>query len=109
MAVESREEEVVSERCIAKEDVFAAERRAGSLSPRGQLIEQQCESSSLVIDIFNLDPIIQQVQENTAFGKGVNLGDKVRFKGTRYQAPTDCSLRSKSKFSSNSFTALSHD
>ena len=109
MAVESREEEVVSEGCNAEEDVFAAEWRADSLSPREQLTEQQCKSSSLVIDIFNLDPIIQQVQENTAFGEGVKLGDKVRRKGTRYQALTDCTLRSKSKFSSNSFTALSHD
>ena len=33
-----------------------------------------------MIDIFNLDPIIHQVQENTAIGEGVKLGNKVRYK-----------------------------
>ena len=74
-----------------------------------QLLERHYKSNSLVIDIFNLDLIIHQVQENTAIGEGVKLGNKVRRKDTCYQAPTDRSLRSKSKLSSNSFTALSHD
>ncbi|XP_027172427.1 uncharacterized protein LOC113772083 [Coffea eugenioides] len=38
----------------------SAEISAGSLSPRGQPSGKQQEEGSLVIDIFNLDPIIQQ-------------------------------------------------
>ena len=109
IAVEPGEEEVVLERQLEKEDVSRAEQSAGSLSLQGQLVEWQCEYSSLVIDIFNLDPIIQQVQEKTTNGEGIKLVNKTSHKGTCSRALTDRSLRSKSKLCSNSFSALSHD
>ena len=86
-----------------------AEVSAGSLSPRGQPSGKQQEEGSLVIDIFNLDPIIQQVHEQVNNGEVFSLVDKPKPRGTRLQIPSDRALRSKSKVSSNSFASLSHD
>ena len=86
-----------------------AEQKVRSLSSRGQLVGQQRESDSLVIDIFNLDPIIQHVQEKGTKGEELKLFHKNRPKGARPLAPSDRSPRFKTKVSSNSFVALSHD
>ena len=46
---------------VEEEEVFTAEQRAGNLSPRGKLGIAQRDIHYLVVNIFNLDPIIQQV------------------------------------------------
>nr|XP_027062778.1 uncharacterized protein LOC113689154 [Coffea arabica] len=88
------EDEVVSDGHLDEEDISMAEQRAGSLSPRGQRL---CAASSLVVDIFNLDPIIQQVQEKANGGDDVQLVVQPKRKGVRSVAPTDRSLCSKAK------------
>ena len=46
---------------VEEEEVFTAEQRAGNLSPHGKLGIAQRDIHYLVVNIFNLDPIIQQV------------------------------------------------
>ena len=103
------EAEMSSEGQLGEADISMAEQRAGSLSPRGQWSQRHCELSSLVIDIFNLDPIIQQVQEKANFGEDIELVEKPRRKGVRPRVPTDRTLRSKTKVCSNSISVLSDD
>ncbi|XP_027169583.1 uncharacterized protein LOC113769324 [Coffea eugenioides] len=45
-----------------EEEIQHVERVAGNLSPRSRVVGGQREAGSLVIDIFNLDPLVQQVQ-----------------------------------------------
>ena len=46
---------------VEEEEIYKVEQRARSLSPRGKQRATQREFGSLVVDIFNLDSIIQQV------------------------------------------------
>ena len=66
-------------------------------------------TGSLFIDIFILNPIVQQVQENVQAEEGVKAITKLKHKGTRAPTPSDRSLRSKTKLSSNSYAILSDD
>ncbi|XP_027096071.1 uncharacterized protein [Coffea arabica] len=95
---DSREEISDAELQLAEAEVSNAEHRPGRLSPRGMLSGQHGESESLVIDIFNLDPIIQQAQHKVTGGKGINLVNKAKPKSSRILPTSNRSLRSKSKY-----------
>nr|XP_027120471.1 uncharacterized protein LOC113737437 [Coffea arabica] len=61
--------------------VHSAEQVAGYLSPRGEVGGVQRGASSLFIDIFNLDPIVQQVQGKVRTEEGVKAITKLKHKG----------------------------
>ena len=94
---DSREEISDAELQLAEAEISNAEHRPGRLSPRGMLSGQHGESESLVIDIFNLDPIIQQAQHKVNGGKGINLVNKAKPKSSRTLPTSNRSLRSKAK------------
>ncbi|XP_027158576.1 uncharacterized protein LOC113760210 [Coffea eugenioides] len=77
------------------------------IPPRGVVDDLQVTSSSAVADIFNLDPIIQQVDVKLQHKEGFQVVSHGKQKGVRVQFKSDRSLRSKAKASSNSFSALS--
>lgn len=61
------------------------------------------------MDIFNLDLIIQRVNENVQGEEGGQMIAQPKHRGTHVPLPTDRSLRSKVKLSSSSVAALSND
>ena len=79
------------------------------MSPRQSSDHIQPLHGSLVVDIFNLDPIIQKVQTDLQHEENFQLVSHRKHKGVRAMFPSDRQLRSKSKVSSNSFSALSDD
>ena len=91
---------------VAKEGAFQnAEVVAESLSPRQISGQHHTVSSSSVLDIFHLDPIIQRVQQNLQQKEGFQLVVRHKPKGIQTKFPSDRSLRSKSK-SSNTCSLL---
>nr|XP_027080078.1 uncharacterized protein LOC113703061 isoform X2 [Coffea arabica] len=63
---------------VGEEEMVAAELCAGNLSPRGEVGAVPRDIGSLVVDIFNLDPIIQQVQEKVHGDEGGKMISKRR-------------------------------
>ena len=95
---------------VEKEEVVTAEQSVENMSLRGEIGAVPRDVGSLVVEIFNLDPIIQQVQEKVQGGQeGCKVIAQSKRRGTRIPFPTDRSLRSKAKLSNNSFAALSDD